>query len=262
VRLADEGRLIAVLAQYVGHHLELRRNLRLVVGRGPVIWEYAPVRKLARDGRQSALVMTVHIAYADAQAYARWAGKSLPTEAEWEFAARGGIAGAMYAWGNELTPQGRMLANYWQGEFPWENTRADGYDGTSPVRVYPCNGFGLYDMIGNVWEWTVDWYGVPAAATACCTGSAGRAPTEAKSYDPATPNLRIGRKVVKGARSSARPVTASAIVPPRNSPSLSTARPRTWASAVSSASRALMSDRERDERADSTTSQSSARRMI
>jgi formylglycine-generating enzyme len=140
----------------------------------------------------------VHIAYADAQAYARWAGKSLPTEAEWEFAARGGIAGAMYAWGNELAPQGRMLANFWQGEFPWENTRADGYDGTSPVRVYPANGFGLYDMIGNVWEWTVDWYGLPAAATPCCTVSTGRAVSEEESYDPATPSLRIGRKVVKG----------------------------------------------------------------
>ena len=142
----------------------------------------------------------VHIAYADARAYAHWAGKALPTEAEWEFAARGGLDGAVYAWGDELAPQGRMMANYWQGEFPWHNTLADGYERTSPVRTYPANGFGLHDMIGNVWEWTVDWYCAsrPEAGTPCCGGSLGRAGTEEESYDPATPGLRIGRKVVKG----------------------------------------------------------------
>jgi formylglycine-generating enzyme required for sulfatase activity len=143
----------------------------------------------------------VHVAFVDAEAYARWAGKSLPTEAEWEFAARGGLEGTMYAWGDQLAPQGRMMANYWQGEFPWRNTVADGYEGTSPIRSYPANGFDLYDMIGNVWEWTVDWYAaprLPAAAAVCCAGSAGCAGSEAASYDPATPNLRIGRKVLKG----------------------------------------------------------------
>jgi formylglycine-generating enzyme len=144
----------------------------------------------------------VHVAYVDAEAYARWAGKSLPTETEWEFAARGGLEGAMYAWGSELAPQGRMMANYWQGEFPWQNTLADGYEGTSPVRTYPPNGFGLYDMIGNVWEWTVDWYAASRSSETgapCCGGFARRAAVaEEESYDPATPNLRIGRKVVKG----------------------------------------------------------------
>jgi formylglycine-generating enzyme required for sulfatase activity len=98
----------------------------------------------------------VHVAYEDALAYAEWAGKALPTEAEWEFAARGGLAGATYVWGNEFAPQGRMLANTWQGMFPWQNLKTDGYEGTSPVGAFPPNGFGLYDMAGNVWEWTCD----------------------------------------------------------------------------------------------------------
>jgi formylglycine-generating enzyme len=143
----------------------------------------------------------VHIAYEDAMAYARWAGQSLPTEAEWEFAARGGLEGAMYAWGDELAPDGRLMANYWQGEFPFENTRADGLEGTSAVRLFAPNGFGLYDMIGNVWEWTVDWYGAaPRAAPdqPCCAAAPKRAVAEAESYDAATPDVRIGRKVVKG----------------------------------------------------------------
>ena len=101
----------------------------------------------------------VHIAYEDAEAYAHWAGKELPTEAEWEFAARGRLDGARFTWGDEHFPAGRAMANTWQGEFPWQNLLTDGYEGTSPVGSFPPNGYGLYDMTGNVWEWCADWYG-------------------------------------------------------------------------------------------------------
>jgi formylglycine-generating enzyme required for sulfatase activity len=143
----------------------------------------------------------VHVTAADAEAYARWAGKQLPTEAEWEFAARGGLHAADYAWGDTLAPGGAMLANYWQGEFPWQNTRADGYERTSPVGSYPPNGFGLYDMIGNVWEWTADWYRTwdgDLAAKPCCVPRDPRGGSEAASVDVATPGVRIGRRVLKG----------------------------------------------------------------
>lgn len=143
----------------------------------------------------------VHVAFADAQAYARWAGKELPTEAEWEFAARGGIDGAEYAWGNEFTPHGKHMANTWQGEFPAQNLNLDGYERTSPVRAFPPNGYGLYDMIGNVWEWTDDWYSPRHPADApktCCIPVNPRGAGEAGSYDPCQPEIRIPRKVLKG----------------------------------------------------------------
>jgi sulfatase modifying factor 1 len=143
----------------------------------------------------------VHVAYKDAEAYARWAGKDLPTEAEWELAARGGLDGAEYAWGEEFAPGGRHMANTWQGAFPHENLRADGYERTSPVKAFPPNGYGLYDMIGNVWEWTTDWYAPrhPAEASkACCIPENPRGGQERDSYDPCQPQIRIPRKVIKG----------------------------------------------------------------
>jgi formylglycine-generating enzyme len=143
----------------------------------------------------------VHVAYKDADAYAKWAGKDLPTEAEWEFAARGGLDGAEFAWGDQFTPGGKHMANTWQGNFPFENLATDGYERTSPVGAFPPNGYGLYDMIGNVWEWTSDWY-VPRhegdAPKACCIPENPRGGQEDQSYDPCQPQIRIPRKVLKG----------------------------------------------------------------
>jgi formylglycine-generating enzyme len=143
----------------------------------------------------------VHVAYRDAEAYATWAGKELPTEAEWESAARGGLDGAEFAWGDEFTPGGRHMANTWQGEFPRENLRLDGYGRTSPVMSFPPNGYGLYDMIGNIWEWTTDWYTnkyEAEAPKACCIPQNPRGGREDQSYDPLQPQIKIPRKVVKG----------------------------------------------------------------
>jgi len=143
----------------------------------------------------------VHVAYADACAYAQWAGKSLPTEAEWEFAARGGLEGAEYAWGDELTPEGRAMANTWQGRFPVENLLEDGWLRTSPVGAYPANGYGLVDMIGNVWEWTTDYWTTrhpEPAARSCCIPRNPRAGDAEASFDPAQPAIRIARRVLKG----------------------------------------------------------------
>jgi sulfatase modifying factor 1 len=143
----------------------------------------------------------VHVAYCDAEAYAKWAGKELPSEAEGEFAARGGIDGAEFAWGDEFTRDGRQMANTWQGAFPHQNLAADGYERTSPVKAFPANGYGLYDMIGNVWEWTTDAYAPrhqADAEKACCIPQNPRGGREDASYDPGQPEIRIPRKVLKG----------------------------------------------------------------
>lgn len=143
----------------------------------------------------------VHVAYEDAAAYAAWAGKALPTEAEWELAARGGLEDAEYAWGDELTPDGQIMANYWQGLFPYANTRADGGYRTTVVGSFPANGYGLSDMIGNVWEWTRDWYADARALSSkrpCCAIPNPRGGTRHGSFDPTQPEVRIGRRVLKG----------------------------------------------------------------
>jgi len=141
----------------------------------------------------------VHVAYEDVEAYAAWARQSVPTEAEWEFAARGGLDDAEFAWGNELMPDGRPMANTWQGEFPWQNLADDGYEWTSPVGSFPPNGYGLFDMTGNVWEWTCDWYQDHGRVKhPCCTIDNPRGGERDLSCDPRTPDIRIPRKVMKG----------------------------------------------------------------
>ena len=143
----------------------------------------------------------VHIAYRDAEAYAVRAGKELPTEAEWEFAARGGLDAAEFAWGDEFAPGGKHFANTWQGDFPQQNLATDGYERTSAVTVFSANGYGLYDMIGNVWEWTADWWSPRHEAGSdrpCCAPDRPRGNREAESCDPRQPNIKIPRKVLKG----------------------------------------------------------------
>jgi len=142
----------------------------------------------------------VHVAYEDAQTYAEWAGKRLPTEAQWERAARGGLEGKRFVWGDEHVPDGQLMANTWQGQFPQENRALDGYERTSPVGSFPANSYGLYDMAGNVWDWTRDWYSDDPTAgetPACCTPTNPRGVSEDQSVDPRDPS-EMPRKVLKG----------------------------------------------------------------
>jgi len=143
----------------------------------------------------------VQIAFEDATAYAEWAGKQLPTEAEWERAARGGVDGLAYAWGDEATPQGRRLAKFFEGDFPWRNAPRDGYPRTVPVKSFPPNPFGLYEITGNTWEWTVDWYVERHPADSdetCCIPRNPRVIDPQASLDPGQPQFQIPRKVIKG----------------------------------------------------------------
>jgi formylglycine-generating enzyme len=155
-------------------------------------WEYKPGAYWKRPGGPGTTINgrdhhpVVQVAYEDAEAYATWAGKELPNEAEWEFAARGGLESAVFAWGDDELPGGRPMANTWQGEFPWQNLKLDGHEGTAPVGSFPPNGYGLYDMCGNVWEWTSEPFAVNGdQSKPCCA-------------PPALPGERFPRKVIKG----------------------------------------------------------------
>jgi formylglycine-generating enzyme len=170
-------------------------------------WMYVPGAYWKRPGGPGTSINgrdrhpVVHVAYEDATAYAAWAGKDLATEAEWERAARGGLDGAVFAWGDEHFPGGKPAANTWQGEFPWQNLLLDGHEGTSPVRSFEPNGYGLYDMCGNTWEWTSDWFTprhTDEVASPCC------APRNPRVTDPdgglaaGLPGEHIPRRVIKG----------------------------------------------------------------
>jgi formylglycine-generating enzyme len=142
-----------------------------------------------------------HVAAEDAEAYAAWAGKELPTEAEWEFAARGGLDGAVFCWGDEFAPRGRVMANTWQGQFPWQRDTTGKWDRTTPVRRFPANGYRLYDMAGKVWEWTSDYFVTRPAAQvqhACCTPRNPRVTSAEASLVPGEPGAHIPRRVIKG----------------------------------------------------------------
>jgi formylglycine-generating enzyme required for sulfatase activity len=141
-----------------------------------------------------------HVAYTDAEAYATWAGQDLPTEAEWEHAARGGLDRKTFCWGDDFAPKGRLMANTWQGEFPWQNLLQDGYERTSPVKAFRANGYGLYDMAGNVWEWTQDFF-TPGHATPdhpCCTPHNPRVISAEESNEAGMSASSIPRRVTKG----------------------------------------------------------------
>lgn len=193
-------------------HMLLPGSLVFRKTRGPVPlddfrqwWEYVPGADWKHPTGTGSSISgkaqhpVVHIAHADATAYAAWAGKHLPTEAEWERAARGGLAGAVYAWGDEFAPGGRQMANTWQGRFPFENTRADGHEGTSPVGSYPANGYGLADVTGNVWEWTDDWWVArhPEPTAPCCAPAHPRAASADGSHGSLDAG-RTPRRVIKG----------------------------------------------------------------
>ena len=167
-------------------------------------WVYVPGASWKRPGGPGTTINgrdrhpVVHVAFEDAEAYAAWAGKELPTEAEWEFAARGGLDGAAFSWGDEHMPNGRPMANTWQGEFPWQNLKLDGYEGTSPVGTFPPNGFGLFDMAGNVWEWTTDFFSAQHGAeteSPCCVAHNPRVTSADASF---MPGETIPRRVIKG----------------------------------------------------------------
>jgi sulfatase modifying factor 1 len=171
-------------------------------------WHYVPGANWAHPegpdshvgGRERHPV--VHLSWDDVNAYAQWAGKSLPTEAEWEFAARGGLEGALYTWGDDPQPKGRTMANTWQGEFPWQSLKPAGKQRTTPVRSYPPNGYDLFDMAGNVWEWTSDYFRsqhADNAAHPCCAPVNPRVESADDSFEAVElGGAHIPRRVIKG----------------------------------------------------------------
>ena len=172
-------------------------------------WRYVPGASWAHpEGPQSTIAgrelhPVTHVCWEDVTAYAAWAGKELPTEAEWEFAARGGLDGALYTWGSQFAPLGQRLANYWVGEFPWQNLKPQAEQRTVPVRSFPANGYGLFDMAGNVWEWTADYYRSDHAGTAthaCCPPPVNPRVSEADGSfgTEEQAGAHVPRRVIKG----------------------------------------------------------------
>ena len=163
-------------------------------------WEYVPGAYWKKPAGPGSTINgrdrhpVVQVAYEDAESYATWAGKSLPTEAEWEYAARGGLDGARFAWGDDEVPNGARMANTWQGDFPWHNSKDDGFEGTSPVGSFEPNGYGLLDMCGNVWEWTSDFFRLQhddEVERPCCV------PRNPRVSSPQSAEA-IPRRVIKG----------------------------------------------------------------
>lgn len=157
-------------------------------------WKHPEGPKSSLEGRENHPV--VHVSWDDANAYATWAGKRLPTEAEWECASRGGLAGKRFTWGDDPPTEESLLANIWQGRFPNRNDRRDGWERTSPVKTYPANGYGLHDMSGNVWEWCSDWYRADAYAKQAQKGEVTNPKGPSDSWDPSEPYAQ--KRVIRG----------------------------------------------------------------
>ncbi len=158
-------------------------------------WRHPDGPESNLKGREKHPVL--HVAYEDVEAYAKWAGKRIPTEAEWEFAARGGLAGQIYPWGNQFMKDGQWMANTHQGHFPQEDTKSDAFRSAAPVAQYPPNGYGLYDVAGNVWEWTSDWYRPDYYTDLGKSGGVARNPLgPAESFDPGEPG--VAKRVHRG----------------------------------------------------------------